>query len=567
MAAEKERNAEAGRTPPHVLVTGAAGFKGRRLTGSQGRRSGLPLLHALFYELTGRSRRNEAARSGAPAAKQQKHHALAEMCTAAEAPADGAGVDVAITDGGRTHQFLPWRAAFAASTRDVDVFSSCGEPSSCSVDGSWASGCCPANATSLTWVVHRHKSRNQLSKSARSMHSGGQRAPTCFQVALRTLPWAPRLVCRSKTATLLELLGSATLPPDAQAQLQASLAVRGCTPGAEDVVMAAVVSDWFTLRAQDVARALDVARVPNPTNPSRQLPVWQAQKRESILRLWEADATAGTNVVPVEAGAAARASRRNASGAVPCIAVVSYGLVRSTEQAWFDHTFGALRRYVLEPLAPHAALFADYSCVPPACSAKAVRRAMGARADLKSLCITAVVPWEQIYVLDATMCSWSRKESKAKEISKTRDLRHNYLMGLWSLHRAMLAVQAARDRRGIGATIITRIDTLFFAPSFLDVLEQRPWDDAGRVYVPETGSYGFLSDQFAYGHVDVMHRFVTERLKLVMSTCEATMPAEVIACRVAALHNWSTGISTTRFVRLRADWEVRTCCPCLPITR
>ena len=57
MAAEKERNAEAGRTPPHVLVTGAAGFKGRRLTGSQGRRSGLPLLHALFYELTGRSRR------------------------------------------------------------------------------------------------------------------------------------------------------------------------------------------------------------------------------------------------------------------------------------------------------------------------------------------------------------------------------------------------------------------------------------------------------------------------------------------------------------------------------
>ena len=56
---------------------------------------------------TGRSRRNEAARTGAPAAKQQKHHALAEMCTAAEAPADGAGVDVAITDGGRTHQFLP----------------------------------------------------------------------------------------------------------------------------------------------------------------------------------------------------------------------------------------------------------------------------------------------------------------------------------------------------------------------------------------------------------------------------------------------------------------------------
>ena len=174
-----------------------------------------------------------AGRKHEPKMRSRSVYALAEMCTAAEAPADGARVDVTTTDGGRTHQFLPWRAAFAASIRDVDVFSSCGEPSSCSVDGSWASGCCPANATSLTWVVHRQKSRSQPSKSARSIHSSGdQCAQTCFQVALRKLPWAPRLVCRSKTATLLELRGSATLPPDAQAQLQASLAVRGCTPGA-----------------------------------------------------------------------------------------------------------------------------------------------------------------------------------------------------------------------------------------------------------------------------------------------------------------------------------------------
>jgi len=243
------------------------------------------------------------------------------------------------------------------------------------------------------------------------------------------------------------------------------------------------------------------------------------------------------------------------SSRIPRIAVISYGQVRATDGGWFERSFDATRRYVLQPLAPWALLFADYNCQPGACSADSVRKVLGRNAT--SLCMTADPPWARIYKLDQAMCNWTKQMSKSKETRATRLAnRHYYLMGMWSLQRAILAVEERRTALGIGSTVITRIDTLFFSPGLAPLLLQRPWDEPGRIFVPKTGNFGFLSDQFAYGHTDVMRRFVRERAALAMGTCHAQMSPEPIACHVASENHWNVSTSVARFVRLRANWEV-----------
>ena len=497
---------------------------------------------------TMRGLRRRGAVLGQRKNKSFEFHALEAMCIAARAPPKGVGIDVRITDGGRFHHFLPWDLATTAARAAV-LLASCG---GAGCTGNWDHGCCQADSTTLTWVVHRQSARvapGTAGTTGRFAINGAGRS-SCTRLAVKELSWAPRIVCSSKTATLLELKGRANVPLDARSQLLAVLTARRCPETDESLALTAVISDWLARQTRSTVDSLDVARVPKPGDPRKRAPVWRAEKRKSILQLWDADAASGRSARSVAPSVQAL---RNAS--VPPIAVISYGMVRSTADGWFERSFGALQRYVLEPLTPWAVLFADYSCPPGACIPQAVHGVMGKRAS--SLCMTTSVPWEQIYKLDAAMCNWTRQESQSKETPRTRLAnRHFYLMGMWSLRRAILAVQRERAGRGIASTIITRIDTLFFSPSFLDVLVQRPWNDAGRLFVPEIGNYGFLSDQFAYGHADLIHRYVIERLHFVMGVCHAQMPPEGIACHVASLNNWSIGTALTRFVRLRADWEV-----------
>ena len=417
----------------------------------------------------------------------------------------------------------------------------------------------------LVWIVHDGRASKHQRGTGVLRHQRQRQAPSgaCFQRALRTpgsvaeIAWAPSIVCSSSTATLLELDGSVRLPFNAQQQMQELLSARSpertCSTAVEDTVVFAVIADWFARQSLDTLQSLDVARVPSPTKSGRPVPIWSAAKmqmREAILRLWDADADAARNAAPAASSVQAPHSSR-----IPRIAVISYGQVRATDGGWFERSFDATRRYVLQPLAPWALLFADYNCQPGACSADSVRKVLGRNAT--SLCMTADPPWARIYKLDQAMCNWTKQMSKSKETRATRLAnRHYYLMGMWSLQRAILAVEERRTALGIGSTVITRIDTLFFSPGLAPLLLQRPWDEPGRIFVPKTGNFGFLSDQFAYGCTDVMRRFVRERAALAMGTCHAQMSPEPIACHVASENHWNVSTSVARFVRLRANWEV-----------
>ncbi|KAL3907073.1 MAG: hypothetical protein SGPRY_010309 [Prymnesium sp.] len=428
----------------------------------------------------------------------------------------------------RAVTFVPWNASFS-SPMNYSLFGGC-ESSGC--ERRWSAGCCPLDASSYLLISHRDQ-----------QEGGG---PSC---SFAPFQWPPRVFCRAPSFSVFTLDASARLPTNAQALLY-SHTPSECV-GRPDSIAALLVSDWFDRQMVATLRYLDSVRVANPVQPGQVGSIWRFAKREAVLKLWYADAAAESNAVPLVAR-----GRRKKLPRLPSVAVISYGQVRSTAEGWFELSFTAVKRYVIEPLEPYVHLFVDYNCPTDTCNNSVIHQGVGTKAT--SINVTSSSMWPLIYSLDASVCNWTEESSKSKDTKDTRLAnRHFYLMGMRSLHRAMLAVEQQADSLGIGSIIITRIDTLFFSPGLSEeLIANRPWKRKRDIFVPATGNYGFLSDQFAYGNTDVIKRFVDSRIELVMATCDAQMCPESIACHVTRVNKWNAQLSAVRIVRLRSNWDV-----------
>lgn len=275
------------------------------------------------------------------------------------------------------------------------------------------------------------------------------------------------------------------------------------------------------------------------------------QMQSAVLRMWQQDA-----------------QRQNATAAalvaseltVPPIAVLSYGLVRGSG-AWFEFSFSSMLRYVLEPLAGRGLLFADYNCDPPSCIAHNVRRAARRMTSGRAASVSIRVSSESwvdkwgapLRLLHQCMCAtyaddMDHGNKEARSVMQSREL-----MGLWGLYQTLLRVLA---RVEIGAVVVTRIDTFFMSPRLDDILTNRPWERPTTLFVPEVGNWGYLSDQFAYGHRNVLHTFVFERVNLIMADCRSHLGTEIMAAYIALQHNWTVRLSPARHLRVRSDWSV-----------
>lgn len=134
---------------------------------------------------------------------------------------------------------------------------------------------------------------------------------------------------------------------------------------------------------------------------------------------------------------------------------------------------------MLEPLAPRCLLFAGYSCHPPACNESLVRSRVDDRAA--SLHIASEPP-ALLQKLDSFICTWGRNQSQLRV--PPAEWRSRYLLGMWSLRGALLAV-SCHSASIIGSIVVTRADTVFFSPSLgAEIHSFAPWAKPTELFVP-----------------------------------------------------------------------------------